>query len=265
MTTVAPTKIISYKEPEDAMNNIHQLFKPLVINQRLIRRSESDITTITNGSLPISVNNESNIPLIYPQFQLGALSGLKSSSQLHPLIYQENKNSKVLDIKNKTCCSCNKTKCIKKYCECFANNKFCTNCLCLDCRNKDIFMGPAEFNAEKNKNKEIIVCTCSKSGCNKKYCECFKEGLKCNIKCRCINCLNIEEPLDKSGNESNKIISLEETHSDSGKKMNKNEVDNYNIQRISIYINQRQTLINVEKLAKEEFCLLCKKRSKNIN
>ena len=265
MTTLVSNKINSLKEGEDSMNNIHQLFKPLVINQRLMRRSESDIATI-NTSLPISVNNDSNIPLIYPQFQLGSIPGIKSSSQLHPFIYQENNQTKkLLDIKNKPCCSCNKTKCIKKYCECFANNKFCQNCLCLDCRNKDFFIGTGEFNPDKNKNKEIVVCTCSKSGCNKKYCECFKEGLKCNIKCRCINCLNIEEPLEKIEKESAKIISLEETKSDSGKKTMKNEIDIFNIQRISIFINKSQTLINVEKMAKEEFNLLCKKRKKSVN
>ena len=264
MTTMisSKTNTLNLKETEDSM---HQLFKPLVINQRLMRRSESDITTITNTSLPLSVNNDSNIPLIYPQFQLGSLTGLKSQPQLHPFLYQENQKQKLIDVKNKPCCSCNKTKCIKKYCECFANNRFCVNCLCLDCRNKDIFMGTEEFNMDKNKNKEIVVCTCSKSGCNKKYCECYKEGLKCNIKCRCINCLNVEEPLEKIDKDSTKIISLEETKSDSGKKTVKSEVDNYNIQRISIFINKSQTLINVEKLAKEEFNLLCKKRKKSFN
>ena len=265
MSTIISAKpnSLNLKETEESM---HQLFKPLVLNQRLMRRSESDITTITNTSLPISVNNnDPNIPLIYPQFQLGSLSGLKTSPQLHPFIYPENQTKKLIDIKNKPCCSCNKTKCIKKYCECFANNRFCVNCLCLDCRNKDIFIGMGEFNSEKNKNKEIVVCTCSKSGCNKKYCECYKEGLKCNIKCRCINCLNMEEPLEKIDKDSNKIISLEETKSDSAKKTIKSDGDNYNIQRISIFINKSQTLINVEKLAKEEFNLLCKKRKKSFN
>ena len=153
MSTVISTKpnSLNFKETEESM---HNLFKPLVLNQRLMRHSESDITTITNTSLPISVNNnDPNIPLIYPQFQLGSLSGLKTSPQLHPFIYPENQTKKLIDIKNKPCCSCNKTKCIKKYCECFANNRFCVNCLCLDCRNKDIFIGMGEFNSEKNKNK----------------------------------------------------------------------------------------------------------------
>jgi hypothetical protein len=277
MTTLVSPKTNNLKETEESVHNIngiHQLFKPLVINQRLVRRTESDITTMTNASLPLSVNNlskDSNIPIIYPQFQLGSLSGLKASPQMHPFIYQENQNKKVLDIKNKPCCSCNKTKCIKKYCECFANNKSCTNCLCLDCRNKDIFLPGTEGalsseNKNKNKGKEIVVCTCSKSGCNKKYCECYKEGQKCNIKCRCINCLNMEEPLDKSVNDSNKVISVEETKSESGKKTkSKNDTDCFNVQRISIFINKSQTLINVEKLDKEEFNLLCKKRKKSLN
>jgi len=264
MIKANPIKTNIYKETEDSKDN-HQLFKPLIINPRLMRRSESDITTATNSSVSLSPNNESNIPLMYQKYQIGSLNGLAPSPQILPFIYQENQKNHLLDIKTKPCCSCNKTKCIKKYCECFANNKFCTNCLCLDCRNKDIFMGPAESNLEKNKSKEIIVCTCSKSGCNKKYCECYKEGLKCNIKCRCINCLNVEEPSDKSVNDSNKIISLEETKSDSGKKTGKNYSDLFNIQKISVFINKSQTLINVEKLVQDEFLLLCKKRKKSFN
>ena len=262
MTTTVANKSNCFKENGDPVNNIHQLFKPLVLNHKIISRSESDITTITNSTVPLStINNDSNIPLIYPQFQLGSLSNLKSSGHLHPYIYQENPNKNMLEIKSKPCCSCNKTKCIKKYCECFANNRFCTNCLCLDCRNKDIFLGT--LNNFESKNKEIVVCTCSKSGCNKKYCGCYKEGLKCNIKCRCINCLNMEDKTDKNDKDNIKTNNVDETKSESDKKISKNELDNFNIQRISIFINKSQTLINVEKLAKEEFNLLCKKRKKS--
>ena len=45
----------------------------------------------------------------------------------------------------------------------------------------------------EQKQKSIIVsCTCTKSGCNKNYCECFKNKTKCNSQCRCRNCENIE-------------------------------------------------------------------------
>jgi len=266
MSTLIANKSSITKEPEESLPHMNQLFKPLVINQRIVRRSESDITT-TSTTLPLSsLNTDQNIPLIYPQFQLGVIPNMNNKRPINPafLYPNENMNKKILDMKNKPCCSCNKTKCIKKYCECFANNKLCTNCLCLDCRNKDIFINTFGINAEeKNKAKDIIVCTCSKSGCNKKYCECFKEGLKCNIKCRCINCLNLpEEQLIKS---NEKIINLDESKSESGKNTSetKGENDVFNIQRISILINKSQTLINVEKLDKDEFNLLCKKRNKS--
>ena len=69
-----------------------------------------------------------------------------------------------------------------------------------------------------------------------------------------------EEQLSKNTNE--KIISLDESKSESGKNTSatKGEEDGFNIQRISILINKSQTLINVEKLDKDEFNLLCKKR-----
>ena len=115
---------------------------------------------------------------------------------------------------------------------------------------------------KNNNSKELIFCTCSKSGCNKKYCECYKEGLKCNIKCRCINCLNTDEHSDKN-NENDKIISLEETRCDSGRKLISSEIHEFNIQRIHISITKTQTFINVEKMGKEDFVLLCKKRKKS--
>ncbi len=52
----------------------------------------------------------------------------------------------------------------KKYCECFSNNI--------------------------NDEKIYVTFSCTKSNCNKKYCECYKLGEKCNINCRCVNCLN---------------------------------------------------------------------------
>lgn len=82
-------------------------------------------------------------------------------------------------------CTCSKTKCLKKYCECYANNQYCLNCNCKDCENNPAF----KTNQLKESN-ETMTCTCTKSNCNKKYCECFKGGKCCNDQCRCINCVN---------------------------------------------------------------------------
>ena len=105
----------------------------------------------------------------------------------------------------------------------------------------------------------MVFCTCSKSGCNKKYCECFKEGLKCNIKCRCVNCLNSEEISDKKADDE-KVIALDETRCESGKKSLCGELNEYNIEKISVLIDKTQTFINIEKFSGKEFVLLCKKR-----
>lgn len=100
------------------------------------------------------------------------------------------------------CCNCKKSKCLKLYCECFANGSFCQGCSCTDCHNTEghqIEVAKAKrLVEEKNplamkrrcSEEEIIVCNCSRSACLKKYCECFKAGKKCGSKCNCNGCKN---------------------------------------------------------------------------
>jgi hypothetical protein len=256
MTTSVPVLHLTPKPnklEENIIKNSPQLFKPLPIK---IRKNENNL----NFPIPI-ITNDSNIPIIYPKLQYGSIPNINfSSPQLNNvMLYEKSKNRKILDSKTKPCCSCIKTKCIKKYCECFANNKSCTSCICIDCRNKEIYTNIQ--NKENTPNKEIVFCTCAKSGCNKKYCECYKEGLKCNIKCRCVKCLNCDENenLDKA-NDNEKNLSLDETRCESGKKSTSGELCEFNIEKISVLIGKTQTYINIEKLCKEDFELLCKKR-----
>ena len=90
-------------------------------------------------------------------------------------------------------CSCTKTQCNRKYCECFNSGNYCIDCNCKNCNNRPPIntytnKHPTE-SPSKNKKNEII-CTCTKSSCNKNYCECFKNGQKCTSLCRCISCEN---------------------------------------------------------------------------
>ena len=46
---------------------------------------------------------------------------------------------------------------------------------------------------EKNEKAEKVSCTCTKSGCNKNYCECYKNKTRCHSLCRCRNCENVQK------------------------------------------------------------------------
>ena len=92
-------------------------------------------------------------------------------------------------------CSCSKTNCNRYYCECYRSGLFCIDCNCKNCQNKPPENCSSNRNTSSIPNKpktEIVTCTCTKSGCNKKYCECYKNGTKCNSSCRCVACENSE-------------------------------------------------------------------------
>lgn len=85
------------------------------------------------------------------------------------------------------------------YCECFANNKMCTeDCSCYGCSNDHQHTDCIE-NAKKaiklksmsaSKQNQGKGCNCKKSQCQKKYCECFNVGISCGISCKCEDCAN---------------------------------------------------------------------------
>ena len=107
-------------------------------------------------------------------------------------------------------CKCKKSKCLKLYCECFAKGLICgVDCNCTGCHNVEeldelrqlviketLEKNPFAFKSKYKKiNKENSFlhsrgCNCSKTGCVKKYCECYNAGTGCSRLCRCSNCLN---------------------------------------------------------------------------
>lgn len=86
-------------------------------------------------------------------------------------------------------CNCKKTQCQKSYCPCYLNNEKCVDCGCKDCQN-------SFTNLHSNKRRRLSIsnkgffCNCTKSNCQKKYCECYKANRSCNELCRCICCKN---------------------------------------------------------------------------
>lgn len=107
-------------------------------------------------------------------------------------------------------CNCKRSKCLKLYCECFAIGETCDpNCSCLECLNlreniirKDtidqiLMKDPTAFNSKfenlsATKKINRRGCTCRKTNCLKKYCECFHAGIVCSELCKCDECKNTE-------------------------------------------------------------------------
>ena len=105
-----------------------------------------------------------------------------------------------------TSCQCSKTHCLKLYCQCFHNSRFCgENCNCNDCYNdathaikRNEAIDFIKSKEQRNQIKELDVfdtsyvwgCKCKKTKCLKGYCECFIRGKKCTSHCKCDECFN---------------------------------------------------------------------------
>lgn len=107
-------------------------------------------------------------------------------------------------------CRCGMSKCLRLHCRCFRDLEYCAkNCKCTSCFNNLEHEEARAFVISKtkeiNKNaftKKVVKvetqngdlinsegCTC-KTGCNRNYCECFKNKTGCSPLCKCANCKN---------------------------------------------------------------------------
>ncbi|OQS03027.1 hypothetical protein THRCLA_04654 [Thraustotheca clavata] len=135
----------------------------------------------------------------------------------------------------KKTCNCKKSNCLKLYCECFQQGSLCgDDCNCQGCHNNINFesqrqrairvvleRNPVAFLPKVSKGSTVSTtkyfrgCRCRRSGCQKKYCECYQAGVKCGTLCRCQMCKNHcadgthTHPPDENNQEQPKLASVQ--------------------------------------------------------
>ena len=182
-------KNIFYKNKKKIFSHTLQ-----TLNYNLVEKFSLDSNKFSNNN-----NNKKNLKFL-------TTSKKKSSSQKKKNFNLHSTNAKTIrSISTKEeffPCKCKHSKCLKLYCECFANGFLCKNCNCIDCLNtneneelrKKTYLEVIQKNPKAiqkiKRNKKSWNCRCKNSNCQKNYCDCFQNGKFCSSKCKCIDCLN---------------------------------------------------------------------------
>ncbi|CAD8045328.1 unnamed protein product [Paramecium primaurelia] len=180
-----------------------------------------------NPDIPIKIEDDEEIPQPQQSQQFQEANSNKNNEKSRSKKQKDqNKfkrnvdNIKDLEVQP---CNCSQSNCLKRYCACFHSGRMCLDeCQCKDCKNCTEF---AEERDEAinhvykkcHRDKKVPVnellslqlsygCKCKSTGCQKKYCECFKRGQICGDQCSCEDCLNIPLSLSQKDLKRKKTV-----------------------------------------------------------
>jgi hypothetical protein len=159
-------------------------------NSKTIRQNLTEVKLVKNGRL---------MDRLLEKVKLNTESGSKMIMS-SVMVKNEDKENVGKPVKSfeeaRPKCNCKKSKCLKLYCECFANGLLCVDCSCNNCHNVEKYNDERTEIIEqiKTRNPEVfnntLSCNCTKSNCEKKYCGCYNQGQSCSKDCRCLDCKN---------------------------------------------------------------------------
>ena len=132
-----------------------------------------------------------------PPTKLWTLSSRASRPELHSLhslhvVPHKKKSAAVTTVARY--CTCPRSHCLKKYCECHARGLRCMpSCGCVGCLNhkadRDDEVGYERSVRRAHARSSAEGCAC-KGGCGTGHCICRRNGVKCGALCRCEACVN---------------------------------------------------------------------------